>query len=108
VTPGSPELGVTRVDERRLAEVQKLVQHKWNLAVMVRLHEGPLRFMELANDVRLEDRSISEKMLRQTLERLHAGGAVRHVPIEKRVEAYELTPWGGRIASAIVQLLADM
>jgi DNA-binding HxlR family transcriptional regulator len=95
------------MDEGRLAEVQKLVMYKWNLMVLIHLHRGPRRFMELANDVRLEDRSISEKMLRQTLERLHAGGAVRHVSIDERVDAYDLTPWGGRIASVVVELLAD-
>lgn len=95
------------MDEGRLGQVQNLVKYKWNLVVLVHLHEGPRRFMELADEVRLEGKSISEKMLGQTLERLHAGGAVRHVSREKRVEAYDLTAWGGRIASAVVSLIAD-
>jgi DNA-binding HxlR family transcriptional regulator len=93
------------VDERRLQQIQDLVRYKWNLAVLIHLNECPHRYMELVGVVRLDGKPISEKMLRQTLERLRASGAARQVPVDDRVSAYALTAWGQRVASTLVSLM---
>lgn len=95
------------MDERRLQEIQDLIGHKWDLVVLVHLLECPCRFMALADVVRLSGKSISEKMLRQTLNRLRVRGLVQLVPMDERVSAYALTAWGRRIACTMVNLVAD-
>jgi DNA-binding HxlR family transcriptional regulator len=93
------------VDERRLQQIQDLVRYKWNLAVLIHLNECPHRYMELVGEVRLDGKPISEKMLRQTLERLRASGAALQVSVDDRVSAYALTAWGQRVASTLVSLM---
>ena len=81
------------VDERRLQQIQDLVRYKWNLAVLIHLNECPHRYMELVGEVRLDGKPISEKMLRQTLERLRVGGAARQVQVDDRVSGSRPRSW---------------
>jgi DNA-binding HxlR family transcriptional regulator len=95
------------VDERRLWQLQSLLSHQWDLVVLVHLHQRPYRVLELVHVIHLDGRQASERVVRDALKRFCAGGlACRHRPSE-RTSPYVLTPWGKRVAEAMVNLVTD-
>ncbi|ROT26573.1 helix-turn-helix domain-containing protein [Micromonospora sp. HM5-17] len=76
---------------------------KWGILALAALHEGAYRF----NALRRRVDGVSEKMLAQTLQALERDGLVRrevYTTIPPHVE-YSLTPFGARVAAAIVDLI---
>ncbi|ALE06020.1 hypothetical protein AL755_11940 [Arthrobacter sp. ERGS1:01] len=76
---------------------------RWGSLALAALTDGPLRFAEVRRAVN----GISDRMLSQTLQRLHSDGLISRTElstIPPRVE-YELTGIGRPIADRIVDLI---
>jgi DNA-binding HxlR family transcriptional regulator len=95
------------VGERRLREIQELIGRRWDLTVLVRLHERPRRYMELLHAIRAGEYSISERVLSDTLKRLCSGGLVRHECADDQWSVYALTARGQRFATKIEQMVRE-
>ncbi|MEU9591370.1 helix-turn-helix domain-containing protein [Streptomyces sp. NPDC048193] len=79
------------------------VTSRWGVLVLIELLEGPHRFSELRRAVGRVGRSVSEKMLTQTLQTLERDGLVHRDAkpvIPPRVD-YSLTPLGHEAAERI-------
>ncbi|GLI00897.1 winged helix-turn-helix transcriptional regulator [Phytohabitans aurantiacus] len=59
---------------RRLSEV---LGHKWDLVILAHLAERPLRYTELASQVREIDIDLAEGVLNKNLKRLSANGLIQ-------------------------------
>ncbi|MCT7355765.1 helix-turn-helix transcriptional regulator [Streptomyces sp. 15-116A] len=84
------------------------VTSRWGVLVLIALLERPYRFSELRREIGRIGRSVSEKMLTQTLQTLERDGFVHrdaHPVIPPRVD-YSLTELG-REAAEQVRTLAE-
>lgn len=88
----------------KAAPVLELFANKWNLVVLHRLHEGEtMRFNELYRTIP----AISEKVLSQTLDRLHESGVISRTVYPEappRVE-YALAELGHSLYPILEQLM---
>jgi len=88
----------------KAAPVLELFANKWNMVVLLRLHEGnAMRFNELYRTIP----SISEKVLAQTLDRLHESGLISRTVYQEappRTE-YDLTELGRSLYPLLEQLM---
>ncbi|MFT3696435.1 MAG: helix-turn-helix domain-containing protein [Kofleriaceae bacterium] len=75
---------------------------RWAMLLLVRLSDGPVRYLQLQRDIE----GITKKMLTQTLRRLERDGFVVRQTIRLRPLAveYALTPRGREVTPLIVQL----
>ncbi|MET8567220.1 helix-turn-helix domain-containing protein [Streptomyces sp. NPDC004783] len=79
------------------------VTSRWGVLVLIELLEGPRRFGELRRAIGRVGRSVSEKMLTQTLQTLERDGLVHREAqpvIPPRVD-YSLTPLGREAAERV-------
>ncbi|MEV7792838.1 helix-turn-helix domain-containing protein [Streptomyces sp. NPDC087512] len=79
------------------------VTSRWGVLVLIELLEGPRRFGELRRAIGSVGRSVSEKMLTQTLQTLERDGLVHRDAqpvIPPRVD-YSLTPLGREAAERV-------
>ncbi|MFI8192949.1 winged helix-turn-helix transcriptional regulator [Streptomyces sp. NPDC085946] len=84
------------------------VTSRWGVLVLIALLERPHRFSELRREIGARGRTVSEKMLTQTLQTLERDGLVHreaHPVIPPRVD-YSLTGLG-REAAEQVRALAE-
>jgi DNA-binding HxlR family transcriptional regulator len=95
------------VDEQRLRQLHSLLGHHWDLAILTHLLEGPRKVTELIHTVHLDGRPVSERMVRQSLERFRVGGLACRQRPDDRTSPYTLTRRGGWLATAMVNLVAD-
>lgn len=82
----------------------ELLDRRWSPQVLVRLLEGPQRFVQLAADIP----GVSRRMLTERLRELEAGGIVtRHVESGPPISVtYALAQDGGELAAALRSLRA--
>lgn len=80
----------------------ELLGERWSLLIVRELMFGGRRF----SDLRASLPGISAKILTERLEGLEAAGVVRRSELEQMpgVKVYELTPWGQKADSAIMEL----
>ena len=82
---------------RRLSEI---LGHKWDLVILVRIAERPLRYMEIANQVRNLDSDLTEGVLSKNLRRLTTNGLVRR-DVADGHHVYDLTTRGRHIVRVL-------
>lgn len=81
-----------------------LIAHTWDPVVLMALRVGRLRRIDLLSGIA----GVSDKVLTQTLRRLHANGLITRVttPADRSV-AYELSELGGSLADGPLAALGQ-
>ncbi|MCT9009018.1 winged helix-turn-helix transcriptional regulator [Streptomyces rhizosphaerihabitans] len=81
-----------------------LIAHTWDPVVLMALRTGRRRRIDLLSDIA----GVSDKVLTQTLHRLHANGLVVRIttPADRSV-AYELSELGGSLADGPLAALGQ-
>lgn len=88
-----------------LRQLSDILGHKWDPVILGRLAERPLRYMEIANQVREIDSDLTEGVLSKNLRRLAANGLIcRKLADGHRV--YDLTT-RGRYLTAVLGKIRD-
>lgn len=88
------------MDINHLRQLSEILGHKWDLVILARLAERPLRYTEIVNRVREIDSDLTEGVLNKNLKRLAANGLLlRELANGHRV--YNLTTRGRHIMAAI-------
>jgi len=77
-----------------LREIATILSHKWDLVILARLAERPMRYTELAHEVREVDSVLADGVLSKNLKRLAASGLVRQEPIDTHHHTWNLTSHG--------------
>ena len=97
-----PDISLSALDCKGLADVLASVGDKWTIMVVGALSGGSLRYNEIQRRVS----GISQRMLTLTLKRLEVDGIVTRTlfpSVPPRVD-YELTPLGQTLRGALVPL----
>jgi len=81
-----------------------LIAHTWDPVVLMALRAGRRRRIDLLSSIA----GVSDKVLTQTLRRLHANGLIRRItaPADRSV-AYELSELGGSLADGPLAALGQ-
>ncbi|MET8136993.1 winged helix-turn-helix transcriptional regulator [Streptomyces sp. NPDC005251] len=81
-----------------------LIAHTWDPVVLMALRAGRRRRIDLLRDIA----GVSDKVLTQTLRRLHANGLIKRIatPADRSV-AYELSELGGSLADGPLAALGQ-
>jgi DNA-binding HxlR family transcriptional regulator len=82
------------VDANHLRDISRILAHKWDLTILARLAERPLRYTELAHEVREVDSDLTEGVLSKNLKRLAVTGLIRQEPTNNHRHVWNLTPHG--------------
>jgi DNA-binding HxlR family transcriptional regulator len=91
------------VSARHLLRVQELLGRKWELLILTRLGPGPLRYKDLARQLREIDRGLNDGVLSRTLRRLTDDGLVHRQAIGNR-HVHALTDLGRDIVTILAQI----
>ena len=85
---------------RRLSEI---LGHKWDLLILARLADGPLRYTEIASQVRETDSDLTDGVLTKNLKRLADSGFIHRERAETH-HVYELTPRGRFVVATLAKI----
>lgn len=91
------------MDRNHLRRLSEILGHKWDLVILARLAERPLRYMEIATQVREIDSDLTEGVLSKNLKRLTTNGLIRRVR-DNGHHVYTLTPRGRRLVAILEQI----
>ena len=91
------------MDINHLRQLSEILGHKWDLVILARLAEGPLRYMEVASQVREIDGDLSESVLSKNLKRLAANGLLVRESTNGH-HVYDLTTLGRHIVAALEKI----
>jgi DNA-binding HxlR family transcriptional regulator len=92
------------VDLRGLREVLDVMSHKWDLDILTQLHERPLRYSELAHQIRTTAADLNEGVLSKNLKRLKANGLIQQTSLGNHHHVWALTPRGAHMIMGLAQI----
>lgn len=95
-----------RVELDRLRRLSEIISRKWDLVVLAALAEQPLRYMELAQEIRKNNHELTEGVLSKNLRRLTATGLIHQEAVGNRHHVYALTPRGQQMVEILRQIAA--
>lgn len=85
-----------------LRQLSEILGHKWDLVILGQLAERPLRYMEIACQVREIDSDLSESVLSKNLRRLAANGLLHRTQTNGH-HVYDLTTHGRYLMAALAK-----
>jgi DNA-binding HxlR family transcriptional regulator len=88
------------VDINHLRQLSAILGHKWDLVILARLGERPMRYTEIASRVREIDSDLTEGVLSKNLRRLAANGLLLR-ELANGHHMYDLTTRGRYIVAAL-------
>ena len=93
-------LGGICVDINHLRQLSEVLGHKWDLVILGQLAERPLRYMEIASQVREIDSDLTEGVLSKNLRRLATNGLLCRKATDG-FHVYDLTTRGRHIVAVL-------
>jgi DNA-binding HxlR family transcriptional regulator len=94
------------VDLLGLREVLDVVSHKWDLIILAHLRERPLRYSELAQQIRQTSSDLTEGVLSKNLKRLNANGLIHRESVGNDQHVWALTPRGRHVVAGLAKIAA--
>jgi DNA-binding HxlR family transcriptional regulator len=97
------ELGGVWVNLNHLRRLSEILGHKWDLLILARLAERPLRYSEIACQVRETDSDLTDGVLTKNLKRLTDHGLIHREPIDGH-RVYDLTRRGRFVVTTLAKI----
>lgn len=91
------------MDLNHLRRLSEILGHKWDLVILARLAERPLRYTEIASQVRETYSDLTEGVLSKSLRRLTEDGLIRREQLGGH-QVYDLTRRGRNIVAALARI----